>query len=72
MSQTYSKLHADLKKTESYMHWSKKDKKLTTLFKRTTSLNQLNNQNSKLHASNTNGIELSEAQVLELLMKTRV
>jgi len=54
------------------MHWSKKDKKLTTLFKRTTSLNQLNNQNSKLHASNTNGIELSEAQVLELLMKTRV
>ena len=72
MSQTYSKLHADMKKTESYIHGSEKDRKLTALFRRTTSLNQLNNQNSKLHASNTNGIELSEAQVLELLMKTRV
>jgi len=72
MSQTYSKLHAGLKKIESYMHWSEKDRKLTALFRRTTSLNQLNNQNSKLRASNTNGIELSEAQVLELLMKTRV
>ena len=53
-------------------YWSEKDRKLTALFRRTTSLNQLNNQNSKLDAPNTNGIELSEAQVLELLMKTRV